>query len=775
MAGEKTIATLVGKLRFEADYRPLVTFEKKLDAINAKMKAVLQLADKKISLKVKLDTKSLADNLKVAQQTKLVLKNVDVSKEALNTTMAKISHKLATARISIGQVRIPMDQLAAQKKLMRNLLESTTIDLPVDVRLKQADKALRAWKQRTEAKFKLYIEADISRQKFYRNVKNSLQYVTGKIGTVSLIDPKVKLTVDRAALRIEIANVLRQIEREAKIKIQLSAQVGGRGEGAGGQRFGGRHAAMTGGVAGAAAHWGRGFIPGLGGAFAVSQLNQINQELRAQELAMVAVTGSEQAGAEQQAWVKNLANTVGLNYRQMTPAYTKMLASGQTSGMSTEAVQGIFQGVSEYGRVMGLDTEAMKGSMRAIEQMMNKGQVMSEELKGQLAERMPGVMSAMAEAAGFGTDKDSVAKLFKAMENGEVRSAEVLEQFADILAKRARNGDALEKAMQSTAAQQERFNNAFSDAVKLFSEGGFDRALGQFFGKTAEEMNRAAPAVRAMGGAFEILLKPVNAVIGIIGRLSAMLPMFADRLGVTDDALLAIGITALANLTPLGRIVTMLSAAALAVEDFMVFLEGGESKFGSWFNNLSPERQQTLKDFGNAVSGLADSLGKIINLVWTGWSHIFGYFEPGGLGDGVLKMVTSLAQAINNLVDALVRMSQGDFSDIMPDSNTLGKAGNSFNNLVDAFLPGTPLKSATQWMQSQTPGAQQASMEKAKQERMANFERNRGSGADVPIIVEKLDMTVNGTADAAQTAQAVQKALQGEMEKTKTNLVQTKK
>ena len=774
MAGEKTIATLVGKLRFEADYRPLLTFEKKLDAINAKMKAVLQLADKKISLKVKLDTKSLADNLKVAQQTKLVLKNVDVSKEALNATVAKIASKLATAKITIGQVHIPVGQLAAQKKLMRNLLESTTIDLPVDVRLKKADAALRAWKQRTEAKFKLYVEADISRQKFYRNVKQSLDYVTGRLGTVSIIDPKVSLKVDRAALKTEISAVLRQIEREAKIKIQLTGSMQG-GPSAGGRQSTMRQHALTGGVAGAAAHWGRGFIPGLGGAFAVSHLNKINQEMKAQTLALTAVMGSEQGGAEQQAWIKDFANTVGLNYRQMTPAYTKMLASGQTSGMSTESVQNIFKGVSEYGRVMGLDTESMKGSMRAIEQMMNKGQVMSEELKLQLAERMPGVISAMAEAAGFGTGDDAAAKLFKAMENGEVKSTAVLEKFAEILARRARNGDALEKAMQTTAAQQERFNNAFSDAVKLFSEGGFDRALGEFFGKTAKEMERAAPLIRALGGAFEALMKPVNAVISIISRLSAMLPRFAEALGITDKALVAIGITALANLTPLGRIVTLISGIALAVQDFMVFLDGGNSKFGEWFNNLSPEKQQMLKDFGNAVSGLADSLGKIISLVWTGWSNIFGYFEEGGAGWMVVTGITSMAEAINKLVSALERLSNGEslgsvLGDL-PDGSVRAPGlpgviqglsrGDSLGQALLGAIPilGGPLASAGN--------------------NAATAAQTRQPVGVFPIQpaqhIEKLEVNVHGAATNAETGDIVAKKVQEMLDQTKANLVQTKR
>lgn len=141
----------------------------------------------------------------------------------------------------------------------------------------------------------------------------------------------------------------------------------------GGAAFGGALGSATSSIAG--------FLPGFGAAYAIMNANRVNQELQGQRLAMTAVmaganpgVSNERAaalGAEKQEWLRNLANTVGFDFRQTQPAFTKMLASGTSAGMSVDGVQNIFQGVSEYGRVMGLDSESMKGSMRAIEQMMN--------------------------------------------------------------------------------------------------------------------------------------------------------------------------------------------------------------------------------------------------------------------------------------------------------------------------------------------------------------------------------------------------------------------
>ncbi len=185
-----------------------------------------------------------------------------------------------------------------------------------------------------------------------------------------------RLAQKELAAQLRAANAKERAARRAAAEAQTSPRTGGRG-------ILGR--AGMGGALGAASSNIAGFLPGFGGAYALIGINRTNQELQGQKLAMTSVTGSEQAGAEQINWVRKLADEVGFNFKQSTPAYTRMLASGKSTGLSTESVQNIFSGVAKYGRVQGLSSEDMKGSMRAIEQMMNKSQVMSEELNIRLA------------------------------------------------------------------------------------------------------------------------------------------------------------------------------------------------------------------------------------------------------------------------------------------------------------------------------------------------------------------------------------------------------
>ena len=610
MALQEDIAKLVGRLRFEADNRPLIAFSKNIQKVQKDLEALTKVANKKLTLKVGVNAANLKTEIKNA----------------------------------VAGTNIQLDKVGISGKALQEIRDRI---------------------QRVVTKNKINLTLGVNSAKLSSQIRSQLRAIMQSIGTINIPSPTVKLKVDRTHLRQEIQQILQQIEREARIRLNLRTDFGprpGPAPSPANPRPAPRGAAGSG-LGAASAHWSRGFVPGLGGAFAVSQLNKINQEMQGQTNAYTAIMGGESQGAEQQKWVKDLSNQIGMDYRKVAPAYGKMLASGQTSGMSTESVQNIFKGVSEYGRVMGLDSESMKGSMKAIEQMMNKGQVMSEELKGQLAERMPGAMSAMADAAGFGTDEKGVAKLMDAMKKGEVKSTAVLEKFATILAERSRQGGALEKAMQSTAAQQARFNNSFSDAVKVFSEGGFDKAMGSFFKEAAAAITKAEPMIRGLGAAFDYVMIPVRMLVRMVGDLGAHIGELATFFGTTADKLTLFSAGALLAMTPLGRMLEIVTGITLALEDFVTYLEDGESIFGEWMASLSPEKADAIKTMGYEIKELGNSFKTLATLTWQGWEGLFGFFTPDGGSGLAIDGITKLAAGINDLAAALKALRSGDNSE----------------------------------------------------------------------------------------------------------------
>ena len=92
----------------------------------------------------------------------------------------------------------------------------------------------------------------------------------------------------------------------------------------------------------------------------------------------------------------------------------------------------IFKSVVNAGSALKLSNEQVSLSLKAVEQMMNKGTISSEELKGQLGEQLPGAYGIMAKAAqdaGLSVS-GTTQELGKLLDEGKVGSAQVLPFFA---------------------------------------------------------------------------------------------------------------------------------------------------------------------------------------------------------------------------------------------------------------------------------------------------------------------------------------------------------
>ena len=122
------------------------------------------------------------------------------------------------------------------------------------------------------------------------------------------------------------------------------------------------------------------------------------------------------------------------------------------SKLQGDPTREIFKSVSIAASAMGLSAEDAKGTFLALGQIMGKGKVQAEELRGQIGERIPGAFNIAAKAMGV-----TQAQLNKLMDDGKL----VAEDFLPKFAKELKNtfAGALPKAMNSSQAQLNRFNN----------------------------------------------------------------------------------------------------------------------------------------------------------------------------------------------------------------------------------------------------------------------------------------------------------------------------
>lgn len=184
--------------------------------------------------------------------------------------------------------------------------------------------------------------------------------------------------------------------------------------------------------------------------------------------------GQNQAvvGAEM-AWLEDQASRLKMSFSDLAAEYGKFAFSAKGAGLSLEDIHTVFLGVAEGARVMGLSMEESRGILKALDQIMSKGKVQAEELRGQLGDRLSGSFRLFADAIGVST-----AELDKMLEAGEVvANRSQMVKFGQKL--RETFGPQLASALESTTSEISDFDANLKNAARQVGEGGLWSALGE--------------------------------------------------------------------------------------------------------------------------------------------------------------------------------------------------------------------------------------------------------------------------------------------------------
>lgn len=200
----------------------------------------------------------------------------------------------------------------------------------------------------------------------------------------------------------------------------------------------------------------------LGGAFAAAGA-MVKQSMDMESLAakMKYATGSAEGAAKALKFTSDMASRLGIDAMAAANGFSSIAAASKGTSLEGEKTQKIFESIATASRVMGLSSDQMGGALKAIQQMMSKGVVSAEEFRGQLGDHLPGATRIAAEA--LGVTEQAFANM---LESGQIISQDFLPKFAQAL-QNAVGADA-QTAAQSTAAQFARLGNHVRDiAVAL--------------------------------------------------------------------------------------------------------------------------------------------------------------------------------------------------------------------------------------------------------------------------------------------------------------------
>jgi tape measure domain-containing protein len=170
-------------------------------------------------------------------------------------------------------------------------------------------------------------------------------------------------------------------------------------------------------------------------------------------------SGSAEQGARDFNYLRKTSQEMGLDFNVAATAFAKFSGAARGTSIEGQKLRDIFEGVGMASTVMHLTAEQSEGAFRALEQMLSKGKVQAEELRGQLGERIPGAFQIAARAMGMTT-----SELDKFMSQGKLMSEDFLPKFAAQLKLEFAGG--MSAASESLSANLNRMNNAFLE-IKL--------------------------------------------------------------------------------------------------------------------------------------------------------------------------------------------------------------------------------------------------------------------------------------------------------------------
>ncbi len=153
---------------------------------------------------------------------------------------------------------------------------------------------------------------------------------------------------------------------------------------------------------------------------------EVNKIMNALRVATGSVAGAER---EFQFLVKT-SRELALDLSTVGVQFAQLAAAAKGTRLAGEGVERIFAAVAKAALVLGLSTEQTTGAMRALQQMISKGTVQAEELRGQLGERIPGAFQLAARAM-----KMTTRELGKMMEQGLLVAEELFPLLADEMEK----------------------------------------------------------------------------------------------------------------------------------------------------------------------------------------------------------------------------------------------------------------------------------------------------------------------------------------------------
>ena len=230
-------------------------------------------------------------------------------------------------------------------------------------------------------------------------------------------------------------------------------------------------------------------------------------------------------------FVQETALRLGADISATADAFAGFNVSAVSAGLSAEKSKRVFTELATAVQATGLDANRSGLAFLAFKQML-AGPVIQAQEMNQVVEQMPqftGVARTALKELGF--EGENFREIIA---TGTVASEEFVTSVARLLNEQAQTTGAAAKSQNNLIAAQNRMNNSLKNLADTMATSGLNDALMDIFIVMGDGLRVVTPALKVfsslLSGLVSVITAPINAFIS-----------FTDKLGITNNLLLALG------------------------------------------------------------------------------------------------------------------------------------------------------------------------------------------------------------------------------------------
>lgn len=221
-------------------------------------------------------------------------------------------------------------------------------------------------------------------------------------------------------------------------------------------------------------------------------------------------------------FIQDLTQITGMDTTETQAQFASFGASAKNT-MGLEGSEELFKNLTGYARLMGRSDEQIQRALTAVSQMASKGQVMAEELKGQLSEALPGATQAFAKALGL-TEK----QLFDKMKNGDVKASDALPKFAKELGSQINSRGGWKAIQDSTQTMLGNLKNTWNNSLTDIFRGS-ENGLQDFTRSLTNLLNSLGGSGKTLGESLGNLMTSMSHGVDNLTDISYRVRAFFDE------------------------------------------------------------------------------------------------------------------------------------------------------------------------------------------------------------------------------------------------------